>query len=75
MFRMALTCQHVKQIKLCEFGSVIYVAQLLYNLPFIFLKDARIFAEENDLFFVETSAKTGMGVPDVFMSVGEYPSL
>ena len=36
-----------------------------------FKQDAQAFAEENNLIFTESSAKTGMCVGDIFMSIGK----
>ena len=37
----------------------------------IAFQDARTFAEDNGLIFAEVSAKTGMAVNEVFMTIGE----
>nr|XP_019709671.1 ras-related protein Rab-2A-like [Elaeis guineensis] len=34
--------------------------------------EARTYAEENGLFFMETSAKTAINVNDIFYEIGEY---
>ena len=38
---------------------------------FFVRQDARTFAEDNGLIFAEVSAKTGMAVNEVFMTIGE----
>lgn len=35
------------------------------------LQEGRTYAEENGLFFVETSAKTAINVNDIFYEIGE----
>ncbi|XP_041374498.1 ras-related protein Rab-5C-like [Gigantopelta aegis] len=37
----------------------------------VLTEDARAFADENDLMFFETSAKTGMAVQDVFLNIAQ----
>lgn len=39
------------------------------------LQEARVYAEENGLFFVETSAKTAVNVNDIFHEIGMVHSL
>jgi hypothetical protein len=36
------------------------------------LQEARVYAEENGLFFIETSAKTAVNVNDIFYEIGVY---
>lgn len=35
-------------------------------------EEAKQYAEENGLLFMETSAKTAMNVNDIFLAIGEY---
>lgn len=35
-------------------------------------QEAQVYAEENGLFFVETSAKTAVNVNDIFHEIGVY---
>lgn len=35
------------------------------------LQEARTYAEENGLYFMETSAKTAINVNDIFYEIGE----
>jgi hypothetical protein len=37
----------------------------------LILQEARVYAEENGLFFMETSAKSAANVNDVFYEIGE----
>lgn len=37
------------------------------------LQEARVYAEENGLFFMETSAKTAANVNEIFYEIGLYP--
>lgn len=39
------------------------------------LQEARVYAEENGLFFMETSAKTASNVNDIFYEIGLVPFL
>jgi Ras-related protein Rab-5C len=39
------------------------------------LQEARVYAEENGLFFMETSAKTAVNVNDIFYEIGVYCTL
>lgn len=36
------------------------------------LQEAKVYAQENGLFFMETSAKTAINVSDVFYEIGEW---
>jgi hypothetical protein len=45
---------------------------LLYVLHFLFLQEAKTYAQENGLFFMETSAKTATNVNDIFYEIGEF---
>lgn len=36
-------------------------------------EEAKAYAEENGLLFVETSAKTAFNVNDLFVAIGEFP--
>lgn len=47
------------------------VTNIYINVNLVFyLQDAQAFAEENNLIFTESSAKTGMCVGDIFMAIG-----
>lgn len=37
-------------------------------------EEAKQYAEENGLLFMETSAKTAMNVNDIFLAIGEFRS-
>lgn len=40
------------------------------------VQEAQVYADENSLLFMETSAKTAMNVNDIFLAIGELaPSL
>jgi len=47
----------------CVFTSILY-----------YLQEARSYAEENGLLFLETSAKTGSNVNEIFLLLGESNS-
>jgi hypothetical protein len=36
------------------------------------MQEAKTYAQENGLFFMETSAKTAINVNDIFYEIGEY---
>lgn len=44
----------------------------LSNSRVVEFEEAKQYAEENGLLFMETSAKTGMNVNDIFLAIGEY---
>ena len=48
---------------MCVFTSIFY-----------YLQEARSYAEENGLLFLETSAKTGSNVNEIFLLLGESNS-
>lgn len=43
----------------------------LSNLRVVEFEEAKLYAEENGLLFMETSAKTAMNVNDIFLAIGE----
>lgn len=43
----------------------------LSNIRVVEFDEAKQYAEENGLLFMETSAKTGMNVNDIFLAIGE----
>lgn len=44
----------------------------LSNIRVVEFDEAKQYAEENGLLFMETSAKTGMNVNDIFLAIGEW---
>lgn len=42
-----------------------------YGLGICHLQEAETYAQENSLFFMETSAKTATNVKDIFYEIGE----
>jgi len=44
---------------------------LFITFDSLILQEARVYAEENGLFFMETSAKSAANVNDVFYEIGE----
>lgn len=42
----------------------------LSNLRLVEFEEAKHYAEENGLLFMETSAKTGMNVNEIFLAIG-----
>lgn len=44
----------------------------LSNLRVVEYEEAKLYAEENGLLFMETSAKTAMNVNEIFLEIGEY---
>lgn len=43
----------------------------LSNLRVVEYEEAKLYAEENGLLFMETSAKTAMNVNEIFLEIGE----
>jgi len=39
------------------------------------MQEAKTYAQENGLFFMETSAKTAINVNDIFYEIGELSSI
>lgn len=48
---------------------------LLLDMDFCGTQEAQTYAEETGLLFMETSAKTAMNVNDLFLAIGEQPSV
>ena len=46
---------------------------VLYNI--LLMQEAKTYAQENGLFFMETSAKTAINVNDIFYEIGELNSI
>lgn len=44
----------------------------LTNSRVVEYEEANLYAEENGLLFMETSAKTAMNVNDIFLAIGEF---
>lgn len=44
----------------------------LSNLRVVEYEEAKLYAEENGLLFMETSAKTAMNVNEIFLEIGMY---
>jgi Ras-related protein Rab-5C len=44
-----------------------------YNI--LLMQEAKTYAQENGLFFMETSAKTAINVNDIFYEIGELSSI
>lgn len=40
-----------------------------------FYQEAQAYADDNSLLYMETSAKTAMNVNEIFMAIGEQPSV
>lgn len=56
----------------------LYLIKMSFSLTHVFVlvqKDAKTYAEDTGLLFMETSAKTAINVNELFLAIGEYSAL
>lgn len=71
LFLVCMYVHHVCFLMLSIFWLFeFHISMLLVSL---FFQEARSYAEENGLFFMETSAKTAINVNDIFHAIGMRP--